>query len=197
MANIVVAKPPPEPPALNNCEIWMEGPEPYATKIVDVTETPQLVQNFALDQWYDFYARAPSNATGDAGVGVLTLDIPGFPQPNNPEPYHIWVAWPGMSPTRNRFGLEGLSAGPIAAGQTQYMGSMRFTSPTNTTQPPNPVPVPPGGGGGGLGGEDGGIILCYTASTSTVVVVDPLSEVIVMRLTVYIILQLFFRIYSF
>jgi hypothetical protein len=87
MVNVVVAKPPPEPPFLNNSEIWMQGPEPYTTKIVDVTNQPALVNNLALDQWYDFYARAPANATGDAGVGFFTINVPGFPQPNNPEQY--------------------------------------------------------------------------------------------------------------
>lgn len=126
----------------------MQGPEPSTMKMVDVTNEPTLVQNLALDQWYDFYARAPSNATGDAGVGVFTLDLPGFPQPNNPEQYHIWRAELGGSPIRNTAGVDGLAAGPISAGQTQYMGSLLFTSPTNTAQPPNPSPVAPGGGGG-------------------------------------------------
>jgi hypothetical protein len=130
----------------------MQGPEPSTMKMVDVTNEPTLVQNLALDQWYDFYARAPSNATGDAGVGVFTLDLPGFPQPNNPEQYHIWRAEPGGSPICNTAGVDGLAAGPISAGQAQYMGSLLFTSHTNTAHPPNPSPVAPGGGGGGGGG---------------------------------------------
>jgi hypothetical protein len=63
----------------------------------------------------------------------------------------MWVAFPGQSPTRSTVGVDGLAAGPIAAGQTQYIGSVRFTSPTNITHPGNPSPGG-GGGGGGVGG---------------------------------------------
>jgi hypothetical protein len=139
MVNIVIAKPPPEGTFQNNSEVWMQGPEPYTTKIVDATNDFKLVNSLAPDQWYDFYARAPSNATGDAGVAVITINIPGFPvSPNNTEPYDIWMAAPSASPIRNTSGIEGIAAGPIPAGQTQYIGSMLFTSPNNTVQPPNP-----------------------------------------------------------
>lgn len=156
MANIVIAKTViegvPNPPP-NNCEIWMQGPELYATRIVDVTMDFKLVQNLALDQWYDFYAKAPSNATGDDGATILTINIPDpnypGPQPNNPDPYHIWVAATGEPIVRNSIGFAGLGANAVPAGQIQYMGSLRLTSPTNTAQPPNTNPVAPSGGGGG------------------------------------------------
>jgi hypothetical protein len=151
MVNIVVIKPPPEGAFENNSEIWMQGPEPYTTKIVDVTSQAKLVENLMPDQWYDFYARAPANATGDAGVAVITINLPNFPQPNNPEPYDIWssAGSPGSTPVR-RAAIEGWSFGPIPAGQVGYVGSMLLASTTNTTQPPNPVP---GGTGGGVGGN--------------------------------------------
>jgi hypothetical protein len=41
-----------------NSEIWIQGPEPYATKIADASEAAfpgNVVNGLQLDTWYDIY----------------------------------------------------------------------------------------------------------------------------------------------
>ena len=144
LANIVAFKiyaegdPNPTP---NNCEIWMQGPEPYATRISNITDEFKLIPNLALDQWYDFCAKAPSNATGYANFAAIWQNFPDpnlTIQPNNPEPYHAWYANDTDPMVGNPIGIAGWGNDGVPAGQTQYMGSMRLTSPSNTAQAPNP-----------------------------------------------------------
>ena len=134
--------------AVNNCEIWMQGPEPYATKVTDVVNEIYLLQGLQLDTWYDFYAKAQPNEAGGYGYFILTANLPGFPQqPNNPEVYHIWSAdnasgnWDLV---RNTFGLyiKENATPDIPAGQTGlcrlYMG--RIASEASSASKPNPCP---------------------------------------------------------
>jgi hypothetical protein len=162
--NAIFAKVPGAVGVPNNCEIWIQGPEPSATKIADASTAAfpgNVVNGLQLDAWYDIYARNPTNEVSGFSYIFATGDFETFPVTpccGNPVTYHIWNAvnfLDDVGPVgRNSAGGFHYSSAnaQIPAGGTKWLQSVYVVAPTNTVQPANPVPVPPGGGGGGGGG---------------------------------------------
>jgi hypothetical protein len=150
-----------------NSEIWIQGPEPYATKIADASEAAfpgNVVNGLQLDTWYDIYAKNTSNVASGFSYIFATGNFGTFPVTpccGNPVTYHIWNAvnflddvGPVGRNTAGGFHYSSANA-QIPAGGTKWLMSVHVVAPTNTVKPANPVPVPPEGGGGGGGGSGG------------------------------------------
>jgi hypothetical protein len=162
----------------NNCEIWIQGPEPFATRIADASTAAypgNVVNGLQTDAWYDLYAKAPSDAPGNYSYVFTTANFGPTPAPTpccgNPVVYHFWDAKEiggFLRVRRNSDGgfhnFNGNAGAAVPAGTTRWLASVYVVHPTNTVQPANPVPVPPpgsvspsptptpppGGGGGGF-----------------------------------------------
>jgi hypothetical protein len=155
--NAIFAKVPGNAGVPNNCEIWIQGPEPSAIKVADAAVEPAnpQINGLQLDVWYDIYAKNTTNAASGHSYIFSTAIFGPLPPPpccGNPVAYHIWNArnfLDGVGPLQRDTagGFHHASAqADIAPGATKWLMSVRVTAPTNTTQPAKPVPVPPGGG---------------------------------------------------
>lgn len=145
-----------------NCEIWIQGPEPYATKIADAAVEPAnpQINGLQTDTWYDIYAKAPPDA--DQGFSYIFATgifgpVPVPPCCNNPVLYHFWFGYDFLDNVRVERNTQGGTHysganAQVPAGTTKWVGSVYVVDRQNTVQPANPVPVSPGGGGGGGGG---------------------------------------------
>jgi hypothetical protein len=173
MPGAIIAKVPSNFGVPNDCEVWIQGPEPSTTRVVDLVQaTPgniPVVSGLQLDVWYDIYARAPVGGPAQGYsylVSTAVLDSNGFPVPGtaccgNPAPYPFWDArdlLDNFVVTRvTNGGAHYQSANAyIPAGTTAYIGSIRLTTAQITVKPANPMlpggaptPTPPPGGGGG------------------------------------------------
>jgi hypothetical protein len=173
MPGAIIAKVPSNLGVPNDCEIWIQGPEPSTTRVATLVQaTPTnipVVNGLQLDVWYDLYARAPVGGPTQ-GYSYLfstaVLDSNGFPVPGtaccgNPAAYPYWDARDLIGSfvvtrvTNGGAHYESANA-QIPAGTTAYIGSIRITTAQNTVKPPNPVPPSDGGGGGGGGGGGSG-----------------------------------------
>jgi hypothetical protein len=72
----------------NNCEVWIQGPEPFASRIATLTEATStnlpVVNGLQLDTWYDLYAGVPADASGNYTVLISTIAYTGgFPVPGS------------------------------------------------------------------------------------------------------------------
>jgi hypothetical protein len=149
----------------NDCEIWIQGPEPSATKIADASTAAypaNVVNGLQTDVWYDIYAKAPAGGPTQGYSYIFATGIIGpLPVPpccGNPVLYHIWSAQNflddvGPVGRNSAGGFHHSSANAqIPAGGTKWLMSVYVVDPANTARPADPVPVPPGGGGRGGGG---------------------------------------------